>query len=146
MSIKDIFKKEKTVQTGFEEKPKVQHNTVAAPAVPDKPVVQQHTVDSKPERATVRGHRVLIKPLNTEKGAKLASQGKYLFMVDRVADKISISRAVEEMYNVKVASVNVIRYEGKQVRYGRVSGNRKDWKKAIVTLTPGQTIEVYKGV
>ncbi|MFA5133439.1 MAG: 50S ribosomal protein L23 [Patescibacteria group bacterium] len=89
---------------------------------------------------------MLIKPLITEKISDGAALGKYAFMVSREANKISIKKAVNNLYGVKVESVKIINAIGKSVRYGRFQGKRKDWKKAIVTLAPGEKIEIYEGV
>ena len=85
----------------------------------------------------------IIAPLVTEKSNELAAAGKYVFKVKKNAGKIQIGRAVEELFKVKVSSVNVMHYTGKPKRAGRslIKGKRADWKKAIVTLSEG-TIEI----
>ena len=84
-------------------------------------------------------YKIIISPLITEKNNDLAAQQKYVFKVDRKAGKIEIGRAVEELFDVKVKSVNVMNYNGKPKRSGRstVVGRRADWKKAVVTLAEG---------
>jgi large subunit ribosomal protein L23 len=84
-------------------------------------------------------YKVIISPLITEKNNELANQGKYVFKVDRKAEKIEIGRAVEELFDVKVKSVNVMNYNGKPKRAGKsaVVGRRANWKKAVVTLAEG---------
>jgi len=72
-------------------------------------------------------------------------EGKYTFRVPLTATKIQIRQAVEEVFKVKVQAVNTIRYEGKLKRLGRTQGRRSDWKKAIVTLKPGESIELFEG-
>lgn len=89
---------------------------------------------------------VLIKPLITEKISDGAALGKYAFMVAPASNKLSIKKAVSNLYGVEVLNVRVINSIGKSVRYGRTFGKRKDWKKAIVTLAPGEKIEIYEGV
>ena len=81
-------------------------------------------------------------PRITEKGARLQTLNKYLFWVDKKANKIQIKAAVEEIYKVKVASVNTTMQRGKQRRVRYVQGKSPDWKKAIVTLKEGSKIEV----
>lgn len=95
-----------------------------------------------------RGHayRLILKPLVTEKAANLSAENKYVFAVAPGANKIEIAGAVEEAYGIRPESVNIIRVRGKKVRHGRVRGRRKDWKKAIVTLPAGRTINIYEGV
>ena len=83
----------------------------------------------------------------TEKGTLLKSIGnQYLFHVDRRANKIEIKNAIEEIFNVQVTSVRTIRMPGKKKRMGRFEGKRPDWKKAVVTLKEGESIELFEGV
>ena len=88
---------------------------------------------------------ILIKPIVTEKSTALMEEGKYTFQVPLNVTKIEIRQAVEQVFNVKVQAVNTMRYEGKMKRLGRAQGRRSDWKKAIVTLKPGETIELFEG-
>ena len=90
--------------------------------------------------------RILIKPLVTEKASVLGTENKYAFAVAIDANKIEIAKAVKEIYGIKPTAVNVIRMDGKLTRTGRSKGQRKDWKKAIVTLPQGKAIQVYEGV
>ncbi|MBN1405800.1 MAG: 50S ribosomal protein L23 [Candidatus Omnitrophica bacterium] len=80
--------------------------------------------------------------LRTEKSTKLLAQNKYLFLVDTRANKIEIKKAVEDIFKVKVSSVNVINMQGKLRRVRYKLGRRSDWKKAWVTLKEGNTIDV----
>lgn len=94
---------------------------------------------------------VLIRPLITEKMTGLGEKLKhYGFVVDKNANKLQIKKAVESMYGVTVESVNTIRYSGKnKSRYtksGFVSGKQNAFKKAIVTLQEGQTIDFYSNI
>ena len=85
--------------------------------------------------------------LITEKGTRIREkQNGYLFEVARDSNKIEIKRAVESIFNVKVDSVRTIRVHGKPKRMGRYAGRRPDWKKALVTLKKGQTIELFEQV
>jgi large subunit ribosomal protein L23 len=90
--------------------------------------------------------RVLVRPLITEKATNLATTGKYVFVVSKGANKISVARAVATIYGVKPQAVNILNMEGKRVSRGRIQGQRSDWRKAIVTLKPGETIKIYEGV
>lgn len=74
------------------------------------------------------------------------SEGKYTFRVHVSANKVQIRRAVEEVFNVKVADVKTIRLEGKTKRVGVHIGKRADYKKAIITLAEGSTIEFFEGM
>ena len=85
----------------------------------------------------------------TEKSVKLQEQNKYTFRVALQANKIDVRRAVEQMFNVRVVSVNIMRMPGKPRkihRRGRMPRKieAREWKKAIVTLAEGQTIEALK--
>ena len=88
---------------------------------------------------------ILIRPIVTEKSTALMEQGKYTFRVPLAATKIQIRQAVEQIFKVKVQAVNTMRYEGKLKRMGRKQGRRSDWKKAVVTLKPGEAIELFEG-
>ena len=83
----------------------------------------------------------------TEKGTRVREkQNAFLFEVARDANKIEIKQAVESIFNVKVDSVRTLRVHGKPKRIGRYAGHRPDWKKALVTLKKGQTIELFEQV
>ena len=82
--------------------------------------------------------KALVRP---EKGTSLESQGKYCFRVTPEATKIDVKRAVEEIYKVKVGSVNTARVSGKLKRVRSRSGYTTGWKKAVVSLKEGQKIE-----
>ena len=85
----------------------------------------------------------IVKSLRrTEKGAFLGPERKYLFEVDHKANKIQIKKAVEEIYKVKVESVNVCIVPGKRKRVRHQLGYTSDWKKAFVTLEEGFNIEI----
>ena len=87
---------------------------------------------------------ILIRPLITEKSTQLMEDGKYVFVVAKKANKIEIAKAVAEVFNVKVANVNTVNVSGKVKRMGRFVGKRSDYKKAIVKLAPGETIEFFQ--
>ncbi len=91
-------------------------------------------------------HQILVRPIITEKNTTLNDQGKYTFEVLRTANKIEIKRAVEEVFKVKVTTVNTMKVPGKLRRTGRSSGMTREWKKAVVTLAPGERIELFQGV
>jgi len=91
-------------------------------------------------------HQILRRPLITEKTAGLQGEGKYAFEVDRRANKVEIKQAVEKAFNVKVTAVNVMTVPGKERRVGRRVTRTAPWKKAIVTLRPGDKIDIFEGV
>ena len=85
---------------------------------------------------------VLIAPHVTEKTSlAMQNHNQYTFRVRRDATKVDIRRAVELMFDVKVAGVQVVNEPGKQRRFGRTVGRTQDWKKACVSLAAGQTID-----
>lgn len=89
---------------------------------------------------------ILLRPLVTEKGTHLEAQGTYQFAVALRATKIDIARAVLARYGVRPVKVNVMHRAGKVVRFGRLRGKRSDWKRALVTMPKGKTINVHEGV
>ena len=92
-------------------------------------------------------YQVLKRPLVTEKGTKQKEQSNQIaFEVDRRANKILVRNAVENIFKVKVLGVKVINVKGKERRIGRNMGKKPDWKKAIVRIAPGETIEFFEGV
>jgi len=87
-------------------------------------------------------YSVIRSLLRTEKGDVLGRMNKYIFWVDKSANKIDIRRAVQEIYSVKVDAVNVMNVIGKKKRIRYQQGMTSGWKKAIVTLKEGSKIEV----
>ncbi len=88
---------------------------------------------------------ILKRPIVTEKSTDLMAENKYTFEVDLRASKLQIKAAVEEIFEVKVQQVNTSRVKGKLRRMGRHEGYTSEWKKAVVTLQPGHSIEVFGG-
>jgi large subunit ribosomal protein L23 len=87
--------------------------------------------------------RIVRKIQVTEKGTSLQTQNKYLFEVHPDANKIDVRRAIEQLFKVKVTGVNTMNYSGKRKRERSIRyGKRSDWKRAVVTLQEGQTIEM----
>jgi len=86
---------------------------------------------------------ILIRPKITERTTDLMAEGKYVFVVDKRANKIQIADAVEEIFKVKVEKVNTVNVKGKTKRMGRTQGKRPNYKKAIVKLAQGETIEFF---
>ena len=87
-------------------------------------------------------YEILRRPVVTEKSGRLGEQGQYVFEVDRRANKAMVKQAVEKAFNVNVLDVNIMMMKAKMGRYGRRQVIKtSDWKKAIVTLAPGDRIE-----
>ena len=89
--------------------------------------------------------QILISPVVSEKSYSLIEDNKYSFRVHPKAHKTQIRQAVEELFDVKVARVNIVKMPAKPKRRGLIKGTRQGWKKAIVKLHPGQTIEFFEG-
>ncbi len=86
---------------------------------------------------------IIIAPVITEKSQVLSSGGKvFVFKVRKDANKIQIKNAIEQLFNVKVQSVNTLNTKAKDKRVGKYTGKTKTYKKAIVTLADGHTIEM----
>ena len=89
--------------------------------------------------------RVIVRPLITEQGTDMREKyNQYFFEVAVDANKLEIRQAVEHFFGVKVTQVRTMNYRGKIKRMGRYQGKRADWKKAIVTLAPGNSISVVE--
>ena len=89
---------------------------------------------------------LIIKPVITERSVDLMQDNKYTFKVEKSANKIEIKQAIEEIFKVHVVNVNTVRVKGKNKRMGRYQGMTSEWKKAIVTLAEGETIEIFEGM
>ncbi|HQW71598.1 MAG: 50S ribosomal protein L23 [Saprospiraceae bacterium] len=93
-------------------------------------------------------HNILVKPVISEKANELSALGKYTFVVAKKANKIEIGKAIEKMYNVNVAAVNTFVMPVKVVtrsgRSGVMKGVKPAYKKAVVTLVSGETIDIFQ--
>ena len=95
----------------------------------------------------MKNYEIIKRPLITEKTnvqKELANQ--LSFEVCREANRIEIKKAIESIFNVRVAEVRTMQIKGKIKQRGRITGKRRDWKKAIVKLMPGERIEFFEGV
>jgi large subunit ribosomal protein L23 len=95
---------------------------------------------------------VVIRPLITEKNTDLMAHDQYTFEVASAANKIQIREAVEKLFNVRVKAVNTLNIKGSRRSRalrrgrGRIYGQERTWKKAVVTLFPGQRIDIFEQV
>ena len=89
--------------------------------------------------------QVVLKPIVSEKSYEGTTRGSYTFKVHPDAHKTQIRQAVEELFDVKVERVNVVKVAAKPKRRGMHRGVRPGWKKAVVQLRPGDTIEIFQG-
>jgi large subunit ribosomal protein L23 len=99
---------------------------------------------------SLTAHEVIIRPVISEKSMDESQRGKYTFAVHGEANKIQIKEAVEKLFDVSVVAVNVLTTKAKEkrrgTRRGRITGWTTPWRKAVVTLAPGQKIEFFEGV
>lgn len=101
---------------------------------------------AKKAEATERDYNVILTPHITEKGTLGSEHGQVTFQVAKDATKPEIKQAVEALFDVKVKAVNTMVQKGKTKRFKGIVGRRSDFKKAIVTLEEGQTIDTGTGV
>ena len=87
---------------------------------------------------------VILAPVVSEKSYSLLDEGRYTFLVHPKSNKTEIKQAVESIFGVKVASVNTMNRAGKKKRFGLKEGQRKDTKRAIVTLAEGESIDIFE--
>ena len=90
-------------------------------------------------------NEVLLAPVVSEKSYELIDERKYSFRVHQDAHKTQVRQAVEELFDVKVESVNILKVQPKPKRRGLQRGKRPGWKKAIVQLREGDSIEIFEG-
>jgi large subunit ribosomal protein L23 len=93
----------------------------------------------------VDASQLILAPVVSEKSYQGSAEGKYTFKVHPDAHKTQVRQAVEELFDVKVVRVNIVKVQAKPKRRGMFRGTRPGWKKAIVQLRPGQTIEFFEG-
>jgi large subunit ribosomal protein L23 len=90
-------------------------------------------------------NEVLLAPVVSEKSYSLITDGKYTFKVHQDAHKTQIRQAVEQLFDVKVERVNIVKVQSKPKRRGLYRGRRPGWKKAVVQLREGETIDIFEG-
>jgi large subunit ribosomal protein L23 len=88
---------------------------------------------------------IIIRPIISEKTTELMEQHKYVFQVARDANKLTVKKALKELFNVTPEKVNILNVRGKNRRLRFRVGKRAAWKKAIVTLSAGDKIEIFEG-
>ena len=98
-----------------------------------------------PKVSINKAYQVILNPLVTEKATQLSEFNKIVFSVPLSANKIDIKSSIEKIYSVKVLSINTIVLKGKTKRFKGILGRRNSTKKAIVTLAPGNTIDLSVG-
>ncbi len=110
-----------------------------------KKVEAKTTKPSDIKTRVERAYTILKRPIVNEKTTLLTEQGKLVFLVQADASKGEIKKAAESLFEVKVKAVNTINQQGKIKRFRGTLGKRKDYKKAIITLEKGESVELLKG-
>lgn len=118
-----------------------------ANAEPRKEKAEKKSAGEEAKKPVLRtgpsnAHAVLIRQIVTEKSTKAEASRHYTFEIARPATKSDVASAVQSLYHVRPTAVRIQRYDGKRVRYGRHTGARRSWKKAIVTVAEGQSITI----
>ena len=90
-------------------------------------------------------NEVLLAPVVSEKSYSQIEQGKYVFKIHPEAHRTQVRQAVEQLFNVHVQAVNILKVQPKPKRRGLIKGTKPGWKKAIVQLREGETIEIFQG-
>ena len=93
-----------------------------------------------------KAYQVILKPLVTEKSTQMSEYNKMVFAVPINSTKLEVKSSIEKIFSVKVKTVNTILTKGKLKRFKGILGKRSNTKKAIVTLAPGNTIDLSAGV
>jgi large subunit ribosomal protein L23 len=135
-------------------KEKEQLGAVTSTPLDIEKISETKTKTKKSSESTKKGltgksalaYKVIRKPLISEKAGMAEVHGSYIFVVRNEANKTQIKQAIKELYGVMPSKVATMQMEGKRVRFGYTQGRRSDWKKAIVTLPKGHTIDIHEGV
>lgn len=91
----------------------------------------------------MEARQIIIRPVITERSFDMQEYNRFTFEVAKAASKIEIAKAVEEIFDVKVLKVNTVNVKSKKKRMRNIEGKTRTWKKAIVTLAEGDTIELF---
>ena len=146
-----LFGKKKEDKKSEDKKPEIKKSEDVK--VADKKEVKKPTTKTEVKKSEVKktshdsaAYKVLLRPVISEKATVGASQGKYVFEVAPKANKVSVKKAVQEIYGVEPVKVNMVNQIGKFVRRGRQTGRTKNTRKAIITLKKGESIKLYEGI
>jgi large subunit ribosomal protein L23 len=142
--LKDAAAKDKTVVPENKASKKQKVSTVAKISEDNRN--KKNSDKSQKAEVLAEHQNILVRPLISEKSAALGTFNQYVFEVSPAANKITIKKAIREVYGVSPTKVRVLSQSGKLVRSGKVTGVTKFRKKAVVTLSPGDKIQVFEGV
>ena len=152
MGLFKVFKKEKNKDKKTSQDKKIEKVKVEPKKAKEneKPKLEKKGIPKKPVKksrvGTGQAYQVLLKPHQTEKASIQGAENKYVFQVNPNASKHAIAQAVNDLYGVRPIKIATTNQSGKKVRQGRTRGRTKSWKKAVVTLPKGKSIQIYEGV
>lgn len=147
MAILDIFKKSakggKKTGEMKEKKPMKKKESIEVVEKEEKKeeVAEEKKTEKQELGESNIAYRILKSPQVTEKAINLSAENKYVFRINKFANKAEAKKAIQDLYNVRVISVNIINIPRKKRRLGRSEGFKPGYKKAIVTLRKGDKIE-----
>lgn len=147
---KHVVAKKQSAKERAEEEKRRQFAAVPSAGVPAAPKAQgevkkeavKPVSSAKRKEGSGSAYRILYRALISEKVTAMVGRNQYAFAVAPNANKVEVSRAIVALYGVRPLKVNMLNVGGKHVRYGRTEGTTKNWKKAIVTLMPGQKLNI----
>jgi len=113
-----------------------------SPVVTPVKVTDEKDIQSPRKKFSVSEHSLFVRPIVTEKSLLLAGKHVYSFEVDKHATKIAVKKGFFNLYGVMPTGVRLMNMAGKDVRFGRMNGRRKDWKKALVSVPKDKTIDI----
>ncbi|MFA5175091.1 MAG: 50S ribosomal protein L23 [Patescibacteria group bacterium] len=143
MSLIDRLLKKKKEESKKNETPPKKEVVESAQKIADKEPVARKSTKTNLQSAA---YKILLYPLVTEKAAIAESVNKYTFVVSRSANKKQIKKAINDVYGVIPESVNTANIDGRVLKSRGIPGRRSDYKKAIVALPAGKTINIHEGV
>ncbi|MDD4476721.1 MAG: 50S ribosomal protein L23 [Patescibacteria group bacterium] len=143
MSLIDRLLKKKKEESKKNETPSKKEAVESTQKIADKEPVARKLTKTNLQSAA---YKILLYPLVTEKAAIAESVNKYTFVVSRSANKKQIKKAMNDVYGVVPESVNTVNIDGRVLKSRGIPGRRSDYKKAIVALPAGKTINIHEGV
>ncbi len=146
MALRDFFKKKKLEERKVKPREKPIEKTPTPKPKSEKrtPKRSEARLPSLGAKATGgQAYRILKTPHITEKATDLAGKNQYVFRIWERANKVEVKKAIEDLYKVKVIDVKIIKVPAKRRRFGRISGWKKGYKKAIVKIKEDQKIELF---
>jgi large subunit ribosomal protein L23 len=154
MSILDKFKKKNQTEEKASVAKQVVKDDAAKSVKPKKESKAKKPAAKKPEKKEQKAIKIvskkstqtLLDPVISEKTAQLSDAGVVVFRVAKGVNRVEVRDAFRELYNVTPVKVNMINMRGHQMRFGRTRGRTKDYRKAMITLPKGVTIDIFEGV